>query len=51
MKDGGESCLFFAGCDCISDSDEDAVADEEAVDVLMSFRDDAGGLPILREGL
>jgi len=47
MKVGGESCLFLVGRGLFCCS----VSDEEGLDVFVSFREDAGGLPILRDGL
>lgn len=46
MNDGGESCLFFVGWVSICCS-----ASEEALAEGLSFRADAGGFPILLEGL
>jgi hypothetical protein len=53
MYDGGDSCLFLAGFVCsVSDDDGFEVFDEAVdCDVFVSFRDDAGGFPILLDGL
>lgn len=53
MYEGGDSCLFLAGFDCsVSDDDGFDIFEEvDDCDVLVSFRDDAGGFPILLEGL
>ena len=45
--EGGDSCLFLAGRGLLCCS----VSDAEELDVFESFREDAGGLPILRDGL
>lgn len=53
MYEGGDSCLFLAGFDCsVSDDDGlDNVEEFDDFDVFVSFRDEAGGFPILLEGL
>lgn len=48
--DGGDSCLFLAGFVC-SESDDEGFEVLDDVDVCVSFRDEAGGFPILLDSL
>ena len=47
ISDGGESCLFLAGFGVFWISE----SDDETLDDFEILRADAGGLPILRDGL
>jgi len=53
MYEGGDSCLFLAGFDCsVSEEDVFEAFDEvDNCDAFVSFRDEAGGFPILLDGL
>ena len=52
MNEGGDSCLFLAGRGLLcSDSDEEGFDALDVFEVVVSFRADAGGFPISREGL